>query len=75
VAEFLLESQYLEQGDEYLVLGETTGALEGVAEDMRVELKQVQRVDKGTYFSIKTPEPIRRNDKLYKMVRVEETHF
>ena len=75
VAEFLLESQYLEQGDEYLVLGETTGALEGVAEDMRVELKQVQRVDKGIYFSIKTPEPIRRNDKLYKMVRVEETHF
>lgn len=75
VAEFLLESQHIEQGDEYLVLGETTGVVEGVAEDMRVELKQVERVDKGTYFSIKTPTPIRRNDKLYKMIRVEEQKF
>lgn len=75
VAEFLLESQHIEQGDEYLVLGETTGVVEGVAEDMRVELKRVERVDKGTYFSIKTPTPIRRNDKLYKMIRVEEQRF
>ena len=75
VAEFLLESQHIEQGDEYLVLGETTGVVEGVAEDMRVELKRVERVDKGTYFSIKTPTPIRRNDKLYKMIRVEEQKF
>ena len=39
--------------------------------EIRVDLQPVERVGKGTLFSIKTSEPIRRNDKLYKMVAVE----
>ena len=38
---------------------------------IHVDLKPVERVEKGTLFSIKTNEPIRRNDKLYKMVVVQ----
>jgi putative protease len=34
---------------------------------MRVQLKPVEKVEKGTYFSMKTNELIRRNDKLFKI--------
>jgi putative protease len=71
VAEFLLEAQYLEVGDEILITGETTGAYEDHVEEMRVQLQSVDRVDKGTYFSMKTKELVRRNDKLFKIVPTE----
>ncbi len=66
VAEILVESQDIATGDEYLITGETTGAIEGVIEDMRVEDKRIERVRKGTYFSMKC-DLIRRGDRLYKM--------
>lgn len=68
VAEFLLESQTLSVGDEILVTGETTGAYEDTVKELRLELEPVQTVEKGSYFSIKTTELIRRNDKLFKIV-------
>ena len=71
VAEFLLEAQYLEVGDEILITGETTGAYEDTVTEIRVELKPVDKVEKGTYFSMKTNELIRRNDKLFKIVPTE----
>ena len=72
VAEFLLEAQTLSVGDEILVTGETTGAYEDVVEEVRVDLKPVETVEKGTYFSIKTKDVVRRNDKLFKIVPAEE---
>ena len=74
VAEFLLEAQYLEVGDEILITGETTGAYEDHVEEMRVQLQAVDRVDKGTYFSMKTKELVRRNDKLFKIVPTEHAN-
>ncbi len=71
VAEFLLEAQYLEVGNEILITGETTGAYEDIVKEMRVKLEPVDRVEKGTYFSMKTNELIRRNDKLFKIVPTE----
>ncbi|MEA4935744.1 MAG: peptidase U32 family protein [Paludibacter sp.] len=68
VAEFLLEAQHLSVGDEILITGETTGAYEDTIDEMRVDLKPVEKVVKGTYFSFKTRELVRRNDKLYKIV-------
>ena len=72
VAEFLLEAQTLSVGDEILVTGETTGAYEDVIEEVRVDLKPVETVEKGTYFSIKTKDVVRRNDKLFKIVPADE---
>ena len=72
VAEFLLEAQTLSVGDEILVTGETTGAYEDVVEEVRVDLKPVDTVEKGTYFSIKTKDVVRRNDKLFKIVPSDE---
>jgi len=68
VAEFLLEAQNLTVGDEILITGETTGAYEDTVKEIRVQLKPVEKVEKGTYFSMKTNELIRRNDKLFKIV-------
>lgn len=68
VAEFLLEAQELNVGDEILITGETTGAYEDVVEEIRVELEPTQKVTKGTYFSMKTKKLVRRNDKLFKIV-------
>lgn len=67
VAEFLLEAQYLEVGNEILITGETTGAYEDIVKEIRVKLEPVDKVEKGTYFSMKTNELIRRNDKLFKI--------
>ncbi len=68
VAEFVLESQSLSVGDQILVTGSTTGAYEDTVSEIRTDLQAVEIVEKGTVFSIKTQTPIRRNDKLYKLV-------
>ena len=68
VAEFLLEAQSLSVGDEILITGDTTGAYEDTVKEIRVQLNPIAKVEKGTYFSMKTNELIRRNDKLFKIV-------
>ena len=73
VAEFYLEAtKEVRVGDELLITGETTGAYEDVIEEVRVDLKPVETVEKGTYFSIKTKDVVRRNDKLFKIVPADE---
>lgn len=72
VAEILLEAQNLKVGDEILITGETTGAYEDVVEEIRLELEPVEKVEKGALFSIKTKKLVRRNDKVYKIVKASE---
>ena len=72
VAEILLEAQYLNKGDEILITGETTGAYEDFANEIHVDQHVVDRVEKGSYFSIKTKETIRRNDKVFRIVKAED---
>lgn len=78
VAEFFIEAAEIKQGDEFLVTGETTGAYEGVFDDIRIDLKQSGMKDatlpentavKGVYFSSKTDKVLHRGDKLYKLVK------
>ena len=71
VAEVLLEAQNLQVGDKILITGETTGAYEDILEEIRYELQPVDKVEKGSLFSIKTKELVRRNDKLFKIVKAE----
>ena len=73
VAEFLLEAQNLELGDEILITGETTGAYEDHVKEIRVKLEPVSMVEKGTYFSMKTNELVRINDKLFKIVTTKHS--
>lgn len=72
VAEFLLESQELNIGDKILITGPTTGVVETTIEEMRVDLKPVEKAVKGDSFSIALDTVIRRSDKLYKIVDVTD---
>ena len=72
VAEVLVEAAPLCEGDELLWMGETTGVLEMKAEGIVFEEQVVKEVKQGNYCSIKMPQPLRRGDKLYKMVPSEE---
>ncbi len=68
VAEFLLETKELEVGEEILITGPTTGVIKMKVEEIRVDLKKVDKTVKGERFSIVVPEKVRRSDKLYKLV-------
>lgn len=70
VAEFLLESNELKVGDQILITGPTTGVVETTLQEIRVDLKPVEKAVKGDSFSIALDTMIRRSDKLYKIVEV-----
>lgn len=69
VAEIRLETaEELSVGDEILITGTTTGALQQTVDEIREDLKPVPKVVQGSLFSIKTSDVVRRGDKLYKIV-------
>ncbi len=68
VAEFQMESGELHVGDEIVITGPTTGALITTVEEIRVDLKPVEKTVKGERFSIKVPEKVRPSDRLYRWV-------
>lgn len=67
IGEFRIETGELSVGDKFMVMGETTGVVEGSVEEMRYDLKSVNQVRKGDVFSMPTPAKVRKNDKLYKI--------
>jgi putative protease len=68
VAEFDLETQQLKEGDNILITGRTTGIIESVVGEIRLNNKQVKSVKKGDNFSMKLVHTVRPSDKLYKIV-------
>lgn len=72
VAEFLIQSQGFEVGARLLVTGPTTGAVEVTAQDFFVDDKPAQSVQKGQSITIRMPEKVRENDKLYIMEERQE---
>ncbi|MBO1734857.1 MAG: collagenase-like protease [Coprobacter sp.] len=72
VAEFQIESRSLKVGDEILITGPTTGAVTTIVDEIRVDLKPVDKAVKGERFSIKLKEKIRPSDKLFKWVNTED---
>lgn len=70
VAELKIESEPLTIEDEYLIMGPTTGVCEGKVQELRVNLEVAQSAKKGEICSMVVPTPVRRNDKLYKVVLV-----
>ena len=71
VAEFQMEAGELNVGDEIIITGPTTGAIPMTVDEIRVDLKPVERTVKGERFSIKVAEKIRPSDKLYLWQPVE----
>ncbi|MDR1679186.1 MAG: U32 family peptidase [Prevotellaceae bacterium] len=71
VAEFLIESGEIGEGDEFVITGASTGAVEGKIENLHVDGKPAERAQKGDFISIAVSEKIRRNDKLFKWVAAD----
>lgn len=68
VAEIKLEANELALEDEIRVLGPTTGVYEDQVKEIRVDLKSVEKAEKGSVCSIKVDGLLRRGDKLYKVI-------
>ena len=72
VAEIKLENGDLNKGDIILITGPTTGVVEYTTDDIRVDLEVTEKAIKGDLCSIKTPDYLRRSDKVYKWVDSKE---
>jgi putative protease len=68
IGEFQMESYALQKGDQIMITGPTTGIVRTTAEELRVDDKNVDVVQKGDVFSLPVAETIRPSDKLYKIV-------
>lgn len=68
VAEIKLENGDLNRGDRLLITGPTTGVIEYIAGEIRVDLKETDRALKGEFCSVKTDNYLRRSDKVYKWI-------
>lgn len=72
VGEFVLESHDIKQGDRIQIIGPTTGLVEAIAEDIRLETgESVEKAIKGDTFTLKIAEKIRPSDRLYKVVEAD----
>ena len=65
VAEFKIEASELTVGDRILITGNSTGALYCDVQEIRYDLKPVDKGLKGQHISIPVPRKIRPKDKLY----------
>lgn len=69
VAEFLMEAGELKAGDEVVITGPTTGAVIVTVNEIRVDLKPVEKAVKGESISIPVPCKVRPSDRLYLWVK------
>ena len=65
VAEFYVEAGEVKKGDEIIITGPTTGAIIMTVDELRVDLKPVEKAVKGESFSIRVDSKIRPSDRLY----------
>ncbi len=68
VAEIHIDTYDLTSGDDLLITGPTTGVVPFRAGDVRVDDKNVDSAVKGEDCSVEVPQPVRRGDKVYKLV-------
>lgn len=57
----------IQQGDRYVVIGQTTGVVEGEVGEMRCEEQAVSEVKGKSLFTLQVPQKVRSNDMLYVM--------
>lgn len=72
VAEVAVEATDFAVGDKLLITGPTTGALWLNVDEIRFDLKPVERALQKQRVSIPVPEKVRPNDKLFKLEKVEQ---
>jgi putative protease len=60
----------LKLGDEFVIIGETSGVVEGKVESLRLDDGEVPQVKSGDVFGIKVNQRVRRNDKFFRIEAV-----
>jgi putative protease len=71
VVEFTLWQKELLPCSEILIEGPTTGAVQTIAETLRVDGQPAERAVKGDKVTFALPEKARRNDKVFLLQSVE----
>jgi len=71
VAEVQMKAGKLKLNDEIIIIGPTTGAIETKITEIRIDLQNVEKAEKGDTISIPVPEKVRRADKLYILEKTE----
>lgn len=74
IGEFKIEAQSLKVGDKFLVTGPTTGVVEGLVEEIRVNNEVVEEAKRGDECTFRIDSIIRSSDKLYKVLPAEEVN-
>ena len=77
VAEMRIETaETLKQGDDLMVIGQTTGVYRATVEELRLgdTAQPVPEVRQGDVFSVKTTEMLHRGDKLYRVDKVVDEY-
>jgi len=69
VAEIKIESGCLEPGDRIYITGPTTGVVEQLIQEIRVNLKAVEITNKGENCSVPVDVFLRRADRVYKILK------
>ena len=72
VAEVAVEASTFDKGEKLLITGNTTGVMYLNADEIRYDLKPVETAQQGWRVSVPVPGKVRPNDKLYKLITVNE---
>jgi len=68
VAEVLIETGELKVGDTIVFIGPTSGVIETEVKELRVDEINCDKAGKGERCSLPLEEPVRRSDKVYRLV-------
>jgi len=72
VVDVLVEDQNIQVGDEYYIIGPTTGVVEGKIETMKVDEVDTFISYRGGRLTFRVPTKVRESDKLYKIIKNQE---
>ena len=59
-------------GDDFVIIGGTSGVVEGTAESLRLDSGEVAKVDGGEVFAIKVNQRVRRNDQFFLLAPIPQ---
>jgi len=69
VAHLRMDTHELSKGDHILIIGPTTGVCEETISSILVDDVEVEKAGKGDQPTFRVSRPVRRNDKVYKVVK------
>lgn len=69
IADIFVEDQNINVGDEYYIIGPTTGVIEGIINEMKVDDNDASSSYRGSRITFPIQFKVRESDKLYKIVK------